>query len=513
VIANPSPVATTLSEITGSVSIPASAFFKTASGATTIPILQTSWTTLGGSAGNRVFSTDFPANTTVSGVTGPFSAAGFSYYNVAFSAGANTAHNPVTTQLSITAIVYTNPTATFSFAPQTYAPYSNGDSITISGFTGVAAGYNATYTVVTCSTTSVQVNASNFGTVRQGAPLVRNNSSLSTITLAVGGTVLATTSTLYFTQASWNSLPIGTPVQGNTTNDPFKLTAGTVINTISAIQTFNSTSYYVVTFSNPLLINVPGGTQITFNVINYYALTLSKPSSIAVAYATASSCGFNATTLTIGGTVIGTFSPGMALTGSGLTADAKIVSGSGTTWTVAPSQSTLSGVAITATPYFAVTPAIVSPSSSFQYVSQASWELLVASNGAGVGTLVVTPTYYPSGTTIASVSVLSSFGGTSYYRINFTQSAIAAVPNSTSLTFSFGLPAYAQPGETVFSFIASPGTNSSLDLSELKELTNTTLGGRGTYPNGPDVLAINVYKAAGAAIPTNIVIRWGEAQA
>jgi hypothetical protein len=47
----------------------------------------------------------------------------------------------------------------------------------------------------------------------------------------------------------------------------------------------------------------------------------------------------------------------------------------------------------------------------------------------------------------------------------------------------------------------------------LKELTNTTLGGRGTFPNGPDVLAINIYKTAGADVLTNIILRWGEAQA
>jgi hypothetical protein len=74
-------------------------------------------------------------------------------------------------------------------------------------------------------------------------------------------------------------------------------------------------------------------------------------------------------------------------------------------------------------------------------------------------------------------------------------------------------PPYAQPGETVFSFIATPGERSTLSLAELKELTNTPLGGRGTYPNGPDVLAINVYKVAGAEANANIILRWGEAQA
>jgi hypothetical protein len=65
----------------------------------------------------------------------------------------------------------------------------------------------------------------------------------------------------------------------------------------------------------------------------------------------------------------------------------------------------------------------------------------------------------------------------------------------------------------VFSFIAQPGERSTLDLGQLKELTNTTLGGRGTFPNGPDVLALNVYKTSGSAVNANIIIKWGEAQA
>ena len=47
-----------------------------------------------------------------------------------------------------------------------------------------------------------------------------------------------------------------------------------------------------------------------------------------------------------------------------------------------------------------------------------------------------------------------------------------------------------------------------LDLGQLKELTNTTLGGRGTFPNGPDVLAINVFKTAGTDVNANIILRW-----
>jgi hypothetical protein len=102
--------------------------------------------------------------------------------------------------------------------------------------------------------------------------------------------------------------------------------------------------------------------------------------------------------------------------------------------------------------------------------------------------------------------------GTTVYRVAFTQSLNTSVNAASTLKFQFGA-AYALPGEQVFSFITNPGSTDSLTLELLKELTNTTLGGRGTFPNGPDVLAINVYKVSGTATPVNIVLRWGEAQA
>ena len=71
----------------------------------------------------------------------------------------------------------------------------------------------------------------------------------------------------------------------------------------------------------------------------------------------------------------------------------------------------------------------------------------------------------------------------------------------------------ATPGEQVFAFTASPGNRDAIDLSDLKELTNTPIGGRGTFPNGPDVLAINAYLTSGSAINATINIRWSEAQA
>jgi len=87
------------------------------------------------------------------------------------------------------------------------------------------------------------------------------------------------------------------------------------------------------------------------------------------------------------------------------------------------------------------------------------------------------------------------------------------VSQTVGSNIQFSRNTYAVPGETVFSFISSPSNKDSLDLTPFKELTNTPIGGRGTFPNGPDVLFINVYLTQGAPVLANLVLRWGEAQA
>ena len=95
--------------------------------------------------------------------------------------------------------------------------------------------------------------------------------------------------------------------------------------------------------------------------------------------------------------------------------------------------------------------------------------------------------------------------------ITLTQPILSFLPSNTGV--SFYRNQWAVPGETIFSFISSPANKDALDLTSLKELTNTPLGGRGTYPNGPDTLFINVYLTSGPSLQTNLVLRWGEAQA
>jgi hypothetical protein len=85
---------------------------------------------------------------------------------------------------------------------------------------------------------------------------------------------------------------------------------------------------------------------------------------------------------------------------------------------------------------------------------------------------------------------------------------------ATSVTYSAGTVAV--PGEQVFAFsgpsTASGAVNDRLDLGQLKELTGAPLGGDFKYPDGSDILAINVRLTAGTG-QGHILLRWSEAQA
>ena len=149
---------------------------------------------------------------------------------------------------------------------------------------------------------------------------------------------------------------------------------------------------------------------------------------------------------------------------------------------------------------------------NYAYLTTAS----VDSAAAIVGTAVTggnNGLTFPANTYINSIQSIT-WGGNTFYEVNFNNSYTGTLAlGSGTIEVTFEQPPFARPGETVFSFIAVPGERSTLDLKDLKELTNTPLGGRGTFPNGPDVLAINVYKVTGGDINSNIIIKWGEAQA
>jgi hypothetical protein len=86
---------------------------------------------------------------------------------------------------------------------------------------------------------------------------------------------------------------------------------------------------------------------------------------------------------------------------------------------------------------------------------------------------------------------------------------------------SFTQVAYAPPtgsytigsGERIFSMIAAGGTITTLDLSSLKELNNSIIGGTRNFPDGPDTLMI-IAQAFTAPVTSAVVnLYWSEAQA
>jgi len=209
----------------------------------------------------------------------------------------------------------------------------------------------------------------------------------------------------------------------------------------------------------------------------------------------------NATTVLLGGQTISTITPSyLNISGTNYT---RIVMSAVATANSAANA----GNDVTVTVTAAGTAASYA-TKNFLFFTSASW----IASGATVGTRLATSvTTFPAGTSVAATTT-RTFGATTIYRVVFTQTSTGANNAASTVTFQFGAQ-YALPGEQVFSFISNPGESNELSLEALKELTATAIGGRGTFPNGPDVLAINVYKVAGTATPANLILRWGEAQA
>jgi hypothetical protein len=94
---------------------------------------------------------------------------------------------------------------------------------------------------------------------------------------------------------------------------------------------------------------------------------------------------------------------------------------------------------------------------------------------------------------------------------NINTSALGSQPSfaqvSTSVTTT------ATPGEQNFSTLGPPGGFAEIDLSNLKELTNSAIGGYSNYPDGPDVLAVVVKNLTTNSATVNINLFWSEAQA
>jgi len=90
-------------------------------------------------------------------------------------------------------------------------------------------------------------------------------------------------------------------------------------------------------------------------------------------------------------------------------------------------------------------------------------------------------------------------------------SALGSQPSFAQISVSSNTAA--TPGEQVFATLAQINGFAEIDLGQLKELTNSAIGGYSNYPDGPDVLAVVVKNLSGSNCTTNINLFWSEAQA
>ena len=94
---------------------------------------------------------------------------------------------------------------------------------------------------------------------------------------------------------------------------------------------------------------------------------------------------------------------------------------------------------------------------------------------------------------------------------NVNTTALGSQPSFAQISTTVNTTA--QPGEQNFSTLGQPSGFSEIDLSELKELTNSAIGGYSNYPDGPDVLAVVVKNLSNSTVNVNVNLFWSEAQA
>jgi hypothetical protein len=117
------------------------------------------------------------------------------------------------------------------------------------------------------------------------------------------------------------------------------------------------------------------------------------------------------------------------------------------------------------------------------------------------GSLIVSGILNPSGISASSWTAINS-------SLNGSQPSFAQVSTAFNGYYISG------SGERIFSTISNNGQN-SIDLSNLKEVCNGTIGGNQMFPDGPDTLLVQV------SVPANfpsidsysINLFWTEAQA
>ncbi len=117
-----------------------------------------------------------------------------------------------------------------------------------------------------------------------------------------------------------------------------------------------------------------------------------------------------------------------------------------------------------------------------------------------------------SSTNIVVTGILNPANTSSITWSNLNRSAFGSQPSFAQISQSF--TGVAAPGEQILSTLVGTGGVATADLKALKELGNAVIGGTLQYPDGPDVLAINI-KNTNTSGTANVQVNlfWSETQA
>ena len=373
---------------------------------------------------------------------------------------------------------------------------------------------------------SAGAGAGNAALVIEGIINPSNMPSLTNINFASLNSAANPTGQPSFSQVAPGSSMVFTGSVNNYLTSPVYIPAGTFY--VPTTAAASSVSPAVLVGDDVFFPTSTGSLygQTKVAQILAYAPALANATITVGSTATISTASISGTVLS-GNVSAGTLAVGMVISGTGVVAGTYIVAnltGSATngpsTWTVSISQSLPNPTSLTGTPYTLTVPTGVAGSPVLPGA-------LLSGTGTVANTFVtsqLTNTTTQLGlagtyalvsatntiTAQAATTLTATFNG--FYLNQTTATGIAGSSN-LSYTANFSRATYALPGETVFTYINAPANKDSLDLTSFKELTNTPIGGRGTYPNGCDILFINAYITQGTPINQNLVLRWGEAQA
>jgi hypothetical protein len=114
---------------------------------------------------------------------------------------------------------------------------------------------------------------------------------------------------------------------------------------------------------------------------------------------------------------------------------------------------------------------------------------------------VLNPTNIPSNTVYTNTQV-TNIGSVATSQPSFSQynQSFSSAPINGELLFRVTSPASTQ-------------IKSELDLTPVKGMNNSIIGGRYTFPDGPDVLAIVITNTQGSTCTADFLLQWAEAQA